>query len=114
MRNIEHRFLCTAAVAFLAAQIGCMSYPTGGAPSQAQIESWGRMHQELTARHDELATRAVGMDADNEQLQALLAQQQQQTAQMQAELRQSRQQFSSLKQELAGVQRDRTTATGDV
>ena len=57
----------------------------------------------------ELQARATGLDADNQNLQALLAQQQQQTAQLQGALKTSQKQVAELKGE---VERARSLGAG--
>lgn len=51
----------------------------------------------MASRYQELNTRASGLDADNQNLHALLAQQQQQTAQLQAALQRSQQEVAQLR-----------------
>lgn len=72
------------------------------APQMAVMQ---RQHTELAARFQELNSRAGSLDADNQRLQALLAQQQQQTSQLQSALRGSRDTVADLRNDAAKVRR---------
>lgn len=88
-----------------ASLVGCTIYPPriSNYPTQIsplQVQAMQKQHGELVARFQELNTRAASLDADNQRLQALLAQQQQQTAQMQTALRGSRDTVADLRKDL--------------
>ncbi len=78
-------------------------YPTGVAPATHQALQ--QQHATLMARFEELNHRTASLDSDNQRLQALLAQQQQQTAKMQASLQQSRDTVADLRDELTAERR---------
>ncbi len=85
-------------------------YPTGVAP--AQHRALQQQHTNLAARFHELNQRAAGLDADNQRLQALLAQQQQQSAQLQAALRGSRDKVADLRDDLTAERRSKEAYAG--
>lgn len=84
---------CALASAGLA---GCVNSPFMMPPRQALQTPPSPM----LGQYREMNTRAVGLDADNQNLHALLAQQQQQTAQLQSALQKSQQQVADMRSQL--------------
>jgi flagellar motor protein MotB len=73
---------------------GCANGPFTMPPGSQALRS---PKSPMVANYNEMQSRAYGLDANNQHLHALLAQQQQQTAQLQAALRQSQQELAQLR-----------------
>lgn len=90
-------WLCLCALFGTAA--GCASHPFS-VPSPRQAFQPPPPTAAAVGQAHEFQSRAAGLDADNQQLQALLAKQQQQTAQLQNELQKSQQKISTLQNQV--------------
>lgn len=78
---------------------GCAGGPYSNNPFQPGAQALRPPASPMAApQYRDMQQRAAGLDADNQQLHALLAQQQQQNSQMQAALQQSQREVAELRQ----------------
>jgi flagellar motor protein MotB len=78
---------------------GCASNPFNMQPGASAVR---QPPSPVVGQYRSMQSRAAGLDADNQQLHALLAQQQQQNQQMQAALQQSQRELAELRSSGAG------------
>lgn len=82
-----------------AASAGCVNSPFS-MPSGSQAMRQPPQQSPMVAQYREMNTRAMGLDAQNQQLHAALAQQQQQTLQAQSALQKSQQEIADLRRQV--------------
>lgn len=107
MRPLSASFCAMCAVAFLTLPAtGCVNTPFSMPMAQQSLRPGPS--PAMAGPFQEMQTRAAGLDADNQNLHAQLAQQQQQTAQLHAALQRSQQQVAELRSQ---VPRDGATVS---
>jgi flagellar motor protein MotB len=94
LRALRRLFVGAAAAGFIA---GCANSPFTMPPGTQALR---QPPSPATARFREMNTRAAGLDSQNQQLHAALAQQQQQTLQAQAALQKSQQDLADMRRQL--------------
>jgi chemotaxis protein MotB len=99
-RAVRVAVLLAGTIAVLA---GCAGGPYSNNPFQPGAQALRPPASPMAApQYRDMQQRAAGLDADNQQLHALLAQQQQQNSQMQAALQQSQREVAELRNQNGG------------